>query len=103
MLEFIDNCFDAVFRYLREADGQFYVGAVAGTALILSIGFAVFEAKRDWKKIKVFFKPIDPNLKPSPSGFQSMIGCMWGMFRLGLLIAVISVVVAGCTRSLVVT
>lgn len=102
MLEFIDNCFDAVFRYLGKADSQFYVGAVAGIILILSVGFAIFEAKRDWKKIKAFFKPIDPSLKPSPSGFQSMLGCMRGMFRLGLLIIIIGTVVGGCTRSLVI-
>lgn len=102
MFELIDNCFDAVFHYLWEADGQFYVGALAGIVLILSVAFSVIEAKRDCKKIKAFFKPIDPSLKPLPSGFQTMLGCMWGMFRLGCLIVVISTVVVSCGRSLVV-
>ena len=102
MLEFIDNCFDAVFRFLDGVGFVFYQGLGAGISLSVITALIYREFLLFRKKKKLFFDTIEPSLKSSPSGFARMLGFVGAVIRMGILMLAFLFLMVACARSLVV-
>lgn len=95
MLEFVDALFDHIRDFIFMSDGLYCRGVVVGMALVVTIGFYWAETIRDIQNIQAFFAPIPPSLRPSPSGCQTMLGCLGGLFRLVFFYAILVVILWG--------
>jgi hypothetical protein len=95
MLDIFDDLFDLITDFVCVPSGIYSRGLLVGASLVVIFALCYRETIRDWKKIQAFFKPIDPSLKPSPSGYQSMVDCLGGLLRLFLLYLILLSILSG--------
>jgi len=88
MVELLEDFAKFLFDLFLEPSGLYLRGVCTGLLVALAAGWTIQKAFSAFNKILVFFAIVQPNLKPSPSPYERMNGCLLGLITLLFLGAV---------------
>lgn len=99
MGEIVNFLFDRLHELLGlteySSSGAYWRGLAVGFAAAVAIGWLWGAYRIHSRQIHYFFDTIPPSLRPSPSGYQSMLGCSRSGCILVSIVAVLLFMLSG--------